>query len=440
MAETIMQKNILYIDDVETNLFTVESVLQTQEGKPYKMFGATSAQQGFEILAKESIDIILLDVMMPEIDGFQTAKMLRKNHKTKNIPFIFMTAKKDDETIEKCFLNGAVDYIPKPFNATELIHRLALHIRLKESEKELQEEALFMQNVFDLQDNFIVVMDQDNLVTLNRATLEFFAVATQEEFTSKYGCICNVFMQEDGCFYLETVPDEQPWVEYVMQQVQSKEVIVKMEDANGSAHYFSIKATRFGEKHIFSFTDITKTMQRSKVLEHEAHYDTLTKIYNRAMLQTLLAQKMQNGNEYQGFVLCIFDIDHFKQVNDTYGHLRGDYVLSYLAQIVTQQIRSSDIFARWGGEEFILIFDTTVEKGLNKIESLRKTIAKTPFEEVEHITCSFGVAYAKESDTPQSLLKRADEALYRAKEGGRDQVCFEECDATKDLKSSPRSA
>jgi diguanylate cyclase (GGDEF)-like protein len=404
-------KNVLYVDDIESNLFTLKSVL-----KEYNVFTASSAPDGFEILKNEKIDIILLDIMMPDIDGFQMAKIISKNSKMKNIPFIFVTAKKDDETIEKCFEYGAVDYISKPFNETELIYRIKFHIKHKELEEKLRLEYQFLQNVFDLQENFLIITNGETGEIVNKAVLNFFNLQTIEEFREKYKCICNSFEKEEGCFYLDLVPTNQVWTEYVISL--QKDVIVKIKN-----RYFILEVIKFQNEYIISLTDITDTFNTKKQFEHKAHYDALTKIYNREMFNFLMEEKLKNYN-FKNSLFVILDIDFFKKVNDTYGHLVGDKVLIHLAQLVKRHIRDNDIFARWGGEEFVIVMDTDLQNGKKVIENIRKAIEEEDFEEAKYITCSFGITEINEFDDLKSVTKRADEALYEAKQTGRNKVCI----------------
>ncbi|MFZ9887923.1 MAG: GGDEF domain-containing protein, partial [Myxococcota bacterium] len=125
--------------------------------------------------------------------------------------------------------------------------------------------------------------------------------------------------------------------------------------------------------------------------------------------------------------LIMFDLDHFKRINDDHGHLAGDYVLKRLSDIVGEGIRKEECFARYGGEEFaILLPDTDLERGFTFADKIRGKIAATHFEFEENVipvTTSMGVAGLRESDVPLSFVKRADEKLYEAKQGGRNRVC-----------------
>jgi len=117
------------------------------------------------------------------------------------------------------------------------------------------------------------------------------------------------------------------------------------------------------------------------------------------------------------------DIDLFKKINDTYGHLVGDIVLKELAQLLKSRVRKGDIVARWGGEEFVFVFDVGLEMGKKIVDNLRKDIATTLFSEVGSVSCSFGMTELREDDSVDTIIQRADDALYEAKENGRNRVC-----------------
>jgi CheY-like chemotaxis protein len=143
----MLKKNILCIDDVKSNLFILECLLDADDKGLYSVSTALSADAGLKILLKQKIDLILLDVMMPELDGFQAAKIIKSNKKTKDIPILFVTAKKDDETIEMCYKVGGSDYINKPFNPTELLTRISLHLKLKEKDELIEKLMKDIKNV-----------------------------------------------------------------------------------------------------------------------------------------------------------------------------------------------------------------------------------------------------------------------------------------------------
>ena len=419
-----MKKNILCIDDIESNLFTLTSLFEHTQNSLYEIFTSLSAENGLEILLHNKIDLILLDVMMPEIDGFMMAKMIKSNKKLKNIPIIFVTAKTDDATIEKCYEVGGSDYVSKPFNSVELLKRVDFHLKFRDKERLLQKEKEYAQNIVDLQDNLILVTDGDQVINVNKAVLDFFDVETLFMFQKKYHCIRQSFKEVDGYFHLKLLDDKANWIDTIIERLKSDDVVVAIEDKEKRIHNFTIKAKRFYDLYILSLTDITVIAKRTRKFEHQANFDTLTQIYNRNMFNQLMEEKLQQATlNHLSMSFVILDIDHFKNVNDTYGHLAGDAVLKHLTALVSKHTRESDIFARWGGEEFILALETDKENAMKIVENIRILIEKEPFEEVGNITCSFGLTQFQKGDTIKSITNRADEALYEAKESGRNRVC-----------------
>ena len=418
-----MKKNILCIDDIETNLFTLESVIESISDDLYNVILADSADKGFEMLLKHNIDLILLDIMMPDIDGYEAAQIIKSNKKTKNIPIIFVTAKNDDETISMCYKVGGDDYINKPFNYVELLARISFHIKLKEKEEELKNEKLYIQKILNLQANLIIVTDGEKLYNLNETLLKFYNVKNISQFKEKYKSVENTFIKDDGYFYPKDKNDN--WIDLVIELSKKDDILVKIKK-DKIAYIFKIKATKFDNKYILELTDITHTSQQTLEYKHKANYDALTKIYNRSMFNRLIDRKMILAREKnKTFVFIILDIDHFKNVNDTYGHIVGDEVLKKLSKLIKKHTRDDDIFARWGGEEFVLVFDVEIDKGLLIAENLRKFIKNEKFNDVGKVTCSFGVTTFKYDDTLESMIKRADKALYKAKENGRNKICHQ---------------
>lgn len=168
--------------------------------------------------------------------------------------------------------------------------------------------------------------------------------------------------------------------------------------------------------------------QLLKRLDVLATHDPLTGAWNRRQFDELLAREIARAHRYrQPLSLIMFDIDHFKNVNDTHGHLAGDDLLAALSAYVSAHIRDTDILARWGGEEFMLIVPgIDVEAAAHQAEKLRALIEHGDFGVIGRVTCSFGVTQFRNGDTPDGFAGRADAAMYRAKQTGRNRVeCYE---------------
>lgn len=177
--------------------------------------------------------------------------------------------------------------------------------------------------------------------------------------------------------------------------------------------------------HYISTTqDITSRLNREQRLIKIAHSDPLTGLYNRRAAETELKRKISRSTlSGKTFSLIVCDVDHFKNVNDNYGHTVGDEVLKRIAEIFIYRIRNQDIAARWGGEEFVIITqDSSLAQGLELAERIRSDVEHLTFEKNQRITVSLGVAEFSPGQTTESLFNNADEALYQAKKSGRNRV------------------
>jgi len=156
--------------------------------------------------------------------------------------------------------------------------------------------------------------------------------------------------------------------------------------------------------------------------------DNLTQIYNRHKLNEIIEKELERVKRYKiDNVIVMLDIDHFKIVNDTYGHDVGDIVLKFLSQTILHSIRKVDTFGRWGGEEFILVLShVDIAQAVKKVELIRKKIEESLIDGKYKITISMGVTQFKQDDTNTQLLKRVDDALYEAKESGRNKIVVKE--------------
>ena len=278
------------------------------------------------------------------------------------------------------------------------------------------------KQILDTQDSIIVITKIQKLTDVNKRFLTFFGINSKEEFLEDADCVCDKFIQRDHYFY--TPDDGTLWTES-LSKIDKKDRIVLMMDANGTEHSFSISISEFiHDSFIVTFADITQTIQEQLQLKRKVLQDKLTGAYNREFFYNnidILVQSSKSNNNKLALVL--FDIDHFKDVNDIYGHNKGDIVLIELSKCVQNSMRKDDFFIRWGGEEFIVLFFVkTLEESGKMAEHLRIKIEKLSFEELENITCSFGAIVIDDDEDITSNIERADNALYKAKDTGRNKV------------------
>lgn len=308
-----------------------------------------------------------------------------------------------------------------------LIQKRERSIYLLTSELNKQKEELShfnakLQKLFDMQKNIVIISDKKTLLVANKAMYEFFGFDNIESFFKYHRCICERFIQNNDFFHMGKVPKGENWIEVIKNFPDNKR-IVAMLDSNLESHAFSVSLNEFEEgSYIISFTDISDTMMEHKKLQLKLTHDKLTNALNREFFDKNINLIIEEARPHKlGIIIC--DIDHFKNINDTYGHNRGDVVLKTLVDTIHTSIRQEDYLIRWGGEEFIILMKIDTLNSLEKrIEYIRKQIEKQYFDEVGNITASFGVTVYRENEAIIESIERADKALYAAKQNGRNRT------------------
>ncbi len=276
-----------------------------------------------------------------------------------------------------------------------------------------------IQTFIELNNNITVITTDTKIIAMNKAGLDFFHYTTFKAFNEKHKFLSKLFTEIDED---DKRVEGIDWVTKI-DKMQN----IKVEMHNGKLkQIFYMQVSKIKEdRYQVTFYNISRVLAEKDAISKVAEKDALTQIYNRTKFNTMLSVALRNAEIYhESFTIILFDIDHFKQVNDTYGHNVGDQVLIQLASLVKSQLRTQDTFARWGGEEFIILSESATSNEAHILaERLRETIETFPFDKVEKITCSFGVSQYENNDTTTSILKRADDALYEAKKSGRNRVC-----------------
>ena len=262
-----------------------------------------------------------------------------------------------------------------------------------------------LQKIIDGQNTLIFVTDNhENIIFANKRLLEYFKIGDQDE------------LKKNPLKLYQKISDRLQSYEELYKEVQSKEKHVTIGDDTFMIETAQIDATH----HLFTLIEVTDIYQKKKSLELEVEFDALTglmrKKYFDLKLQYILKEKTP-------FALVVVDIDDFKAINDIHGHIVGDTVLKQFAALLKKSLREDDLIARWGGEEFLFAINIDdIEKALQRVESVRKRIEEYTFDTVGHLTASFGVAWREEGDDLDMLLQRADKALYKAKNNGKNRV------------------
>ena len=310
---------ILVVDDLPQNIMALEAVI-ADDG--FEVITASSGNDALRLSLKHDFALILLDVQMPGMNGFEVARLIRSNPKTHHFPIIFVTAGMKDllNQIEG-YETGAVDYLIKPFEPVILRSKVQVFRELYLQRKVIER---FYSNL-------------EQLV---------------EERTSA------------------------------------------LQEAN-------------------------------RTITHQAATDELTELYNRRYFNECLAAALSAARRHTyPLAMIMIDLDNFKKVNDTHGHSTGDMVLKTFANLLREMIRTEDVAARWGGEEFIVLLShTTCDAAAALAERIRAAFEQQSVSASAIVlSASFGVVQLQECDDADTLIRRADSALYRAKHAGRNRV------------------
>jgi diguanylate cyclase (GGDEF)-like protein len=313
MAE---EQGIVIVDDTPDNLRLLVGILKE---RGYKVRPAPSGIRALATVRKEPPDLILLDIMMPGMDGYEVCKQLKVDERTKDIPVVFLSALNEVFDKVKAFKAGGVDYISKPFQVEEVLARVNTHLTIR-----AQQKALTLQNK--------ELMKKNALIT-----------------------------------------------------------------------------------------------EQTKKLELLATKDFLTGLSNRRdFLEKVQQEEKRSKRTNRLFALIMLDIDHFKNVNDTYGHECGDKVLVSVARGLEKALRAQDILARWGGEEFVcLLPETEVDGAKHAAEKIRTTVETLQHDCIDvpvSVTVTLGICVYDGSYSIEECIRRADDALYEGKKRGRNQV------------------
>lgn len=452
-----MTARVLVVDDVPANVRLLEARLSAE------YFDVTTASNGAEALAaceRADCDIVLLDVMMPDMDGFEVCRRLKSNPATHHIPVVMVTALDQPSDRVAGLEAGADDFLTKPVSDVALIARVRSLTRLKMMTDELRLRAITTREIgIESPEREAIAEAGRNgrilLVDDRRSSCERIAAVLAGEhmvdiagdpngalFRATEGqyelIIVSLALQNfDGlrlCSQLRSLertrnlpilalyePDESAKLmrgleiginDYLMRPVDKNELLARVRT--------QIRKKRYAER-----------LRDNVQLSIEAAItDGLTGLHNRRYMEShLSALAEQSVARGKPLAVLIMDIDYFKSINDTYGHDIGDEVLREFATRVRKSIRGIDLACRYGGEEFVVVMpETDMAVAATVAERLRRRIALEPFsieqgQRMIEVTISIGLASLESAgDGAGGMLKRADQALYRAKRDGRNRV------------------
>ncbi len=424
---------LLLVDDRPENLTSLEAVLDDGERQ---LLRAGSGEQALLQLLDHDVTLVLLDVQMPDMDGFEVARLMRANPRTREIPILFITASQPDErAMLRGYQTGAIDYLYKPFNVEVLKKKVAVlqelqvsRQRLSLMNRNLDEARTFYAAILSTAAEGILVVDEKGVIS--------YANPTACQLLN-----CPLMQIEGELLQtLATAPGSNvvPWENSVFFQHWHRKQTYRSHDAqlfapSGECLPVTLSCAPLPAPHrglVVVFLDNRVSKQLQEQLIRQAVTDTLTGLFNRhGFLQSLHAALSRSQRNNKPLALLYLDLDGFKRINDTLGHPSGDQLLQAMAERLRRCMRNYDVVARLGGDEFTMILD-----GLDSPEDAARIAEKvldavvSPLE--LHglqltVSASIGIAtYPDCSDTVDGLLQAADMAMYQAKSEGRNQYRF----------------
>ena len=296
------------------------------------------------------------------------------------------------------------------------------------SKQKLQMEHRLLNDVLNSTDDIMFVTNFKTISFSNRKFRNFMSVQDEVEFNSSVrDNLLTIFSSVEGYLHKDMLRANETFDNLILRNKKVDRVVCILDKTiTPKAFKIDVSKTYYSSdtEYLVTLTDITKLKEKECDIQHKAYYDGLTKVYNRNKFDEILKMELKRVGRYKNNLsIAILDIDHFKNFNDTYGHLIGDEVLIMLAKHINNIIRDTDTFARWGGEEFVILFPYTNANEAKIIcEKLKDRVSKLKHEEAGNITVSFGVTQYKQNDTLETIFKRCDDALYDSKANGRNQV------------------
>lgn len=401
----------------------------------------TLAQFGFEVIEAEDGEqalamfdqpppnLVLLDVEMPGIDGFEVCQRLRQVWDMTNVPVIMVTGMDDLASINRAYESGANDFVAKPINWPILGHRARYVWRSAQAARQLndlkEKQAAIMEAIPDM----LFVMDRQGVYLDYKEGFATAAIVPPSQFLGKN--MADILPSETAVLI-------QLHIDQALQQGNLQSVVYKLPMKDGFHHYEARIAPIGADKVVIVVRDITAQKLNEDRIRRLAYFDTLTGMPNRqSFLERLDRELLRAQRSKRRVALLFLDLDGFKRINDTLGHSVGDYLLQAVAERMKEKLRTSDFvsrpalddsslhFARLGGDEFTVVLpDVDDIQTVSRVAARLQALLAQPFvigvQEIT-VTSSIGIAvYPADGEDGATLLKDADTAMYHAKDQGRN--------------------
>jgi len=419
------QAAILIVDDAPAQLGAMRSMMLEQG---YQTFVANSGERALSIAPRARPDLILLDIVLPGMDGMEVCRRLKAHPSTCNIPVIFMSARTGTDDIVAGFDAGAGDYMTKPLQLAEVFARVRAQLQFRRAVLSQQQQSERLHLIVNSMDEGLMMIEPSGRIQYANPACERYLGYGQGELAGRaLGDLLSPGVAQE---YLDLFAQglacaaPQAWR-------GARELLVRQRDGILRAMDFTL--TPMGDDpplFIALLHDITHHKQSENALQRAALLDPLTKIANRRHFDAFLEKEWQRAiRSSQPLSLIVLDVDHFKGYNDSLGHVAGDACLQQVAlALQSHALRATDLAARFGGEEFVLLFGETGHEAAcaigeairAHIESLNIPNPRSPTS--PWVTASLGVStiVPTQLDDIKDFFVSADRAMYAVKDAGRN--------------------
>ncbi len=439
IQELDYRQTILLVDDRPENIASLEALLD--DGRR-ELLSATSGERALQLLLEHEVAVVLLDVQMPVMNGYEVARLMRSNRKTRNVPIIFITAiERDEAAAIRGYQAGAIDYITKPVNSVVLQSKVTLFLELDLARRRLQQAYVRLENTKAYYESMlnaagegVIGIDRAGVVKfVNPAALAMLASVPGEVVGQEF----DQFSQaQHGPEQFEAGIPEQDSIFLRLDQAVSPAVEEAwFRRADGSRFLSSFCRSPLAGKidgEVIVFQDITERRALEEELRQQTVTDFLTGLGNRnafkAALHAAIEHARRTGDSH--VALMFIDLDHFKRINDNLGHEVGDRLLKAVAHRLREQVRAYDVVSRLGGDEFTIVLgdlefpDDAATVARKILNALRQPFTLGEGLDVA-VGASIGIAtYPECGDDTEALMRTADVAMYQAKRDGRNLYAF----------------
>ncbi len=450
-----MTARVLVVDDILANVRLLEAKLAAEY---FDVVTAMNGVDALEAVQRTKPDIVLLDVMMPGIDGIEVCRRIKGNPLTQHIPVVMVTALDQPEDRVRGLEAGADDFLTKPVNDVSLFCRVKSLVRLKMLTDELRTrtgtDPLKLlsgeQIALDTRPGHVLVIDNRTAVAdrIKSALIgrQQVTIANDPQqavellgSTAEPPELVIVNLDMEGvdalriCSQLKSMEQTRQTPILIIVDPDDHQRLLRALDMGINDYLIrpidkqELQARVATQIRRFRYTEQLRTSVRASI--EMAVTDALTGLYNRRYLETHLASLIEHAvNRGKALAVLTLDVDFFKAVNDTHGHDAGDRVLQEIAGRIRSSIRNIDLACRTGGEEFVVVLPGTDVQTAERVgERIRRMVAARPFNAAPdchlNVTVSLGISgLSSLEDGVDDILKRADQALYRAKREGRNRV------------------